>query len=99
MFAVDRVRAIASEESKPRLQEHVKLRFDPVRGKHVVMAPEKLYWPDGISVAILELCNGERSLGAIADALAADYEAPRNVILQDVLEFVQEWSDRLLLKL
>lgn len=99
MFAVDRVRAIASKMSKPCLQDHVKLRFDPVREKHVVMGPEKLFWPDDISVAILKLCDGERSLGIIADRLAAEYEAPRDVIVQDILEFVQEWSDRLLLKL
>lgn len=99
MFTVERVRAIAGEESRPRLQDQVKLRFDQVRERYVVMAPEKLFWPDDISVAILKLCDGGRSLGTIADTLTAEYEAPRDVILQDVLEFVQEWSDRLLIRL
>jgi pyrroloquinoline quinone biosynthesis protein D len=92
-------RRIATAESKPLLPRHVRLRFDPVREKYAVLAPEKLFWPDDVSVAILQLCDGSRSVGAIADTLAAEYNAPQGVILEDVLEFVQEWSDTLLLKI
>ena len=99
MYATGRSRAIAAEHSTPRLPAHIRLRFDPVRQKNVLLAPEKLLWPDDIAIAILGLCNGERSVGAIADALADEYSAPRDVILKDVLEFVQEWSDNLLLKI
>ena len=63
------------------------------------MSPEKVFWPDEISVEILKLCDGTRSIGTIADTLAAEYNAPRDVILADVMEFTQEWSDNLLLKL
>ena len=99
MAALARVRAIATGESKPCLPRHVRMRFDPVRQKYVVQAPEKLFWPDAISVAILRLCDGTRDVNTIADLLAKEYAAPREVILEDVMEFVQEWSDNLLLKI
>jgi len=99
MLSVPRERAIVSEESVPRLPRHVRMRLDPVRGRDVVLSPEKVFWPDAVSTEILQLCDGARSVGAIADVLAAEYNAPREVILFDVMEFVQEWSDNLLLKI
>jgi pyrroloquinoline quinone biosynthesis protein D len=92
-------RAIVTVASRPHLPRHVRLRFDPLRGKYVVLAPEKLVWPDAVSVAILKLCDGSRDVAAIAGLLAAEYGAPRGTILQDIVEFVQEWSDNLLLRL
>jgi pyrroloquinoline quinone biosynthesis protein D len=86
-----RERVIVGEATRPLLPKHVRLHFDPVRQRDVVLAPEKVFWPDEISMEILKLCDGNRSVGAIADTLAAEYNA-------DVMEFVQEWSDNLLLK-
>lgn len=99
MIESDRDRAMATELSRPYLRRHVRMRFDAIRKRHVVLAPEKLLWPDEIGVAILTLCDGDHTVGDIADKLAAEYDAPREQILGDVLEFVQEWSDKLLLKL
>lgn len=93
-----RERVIVTEATRPLLPRHVRLHFDPVREKNVVLSPEKVLWPDEISVEILKLCDGSRSVGVIADVLAVEYNAPRDVILADVMEFVQEWSDNLLLK-
>lgn len=99
MYAVRRARAIANAESRPVLPRHIRLRYDRFREKHVILGPEKVYWPDEISVAILQLCDGERDVGAIAKVLAVEYNAPEDVIRNDILEFVQEWSDNLMLKL
>jgi pyrroloquinoline quinone biosynthesis protein D len=93
-----RERTVVTEATRPLLPRHVRLHFDPVRERNVVLSPEKVLWPDEISVEILKLCDGSRSVGAIADVLAVEYNAPRDVILADVMEFVQEWSDNLLLK-
>ena len=93
-----RERRIMTEATVPLLPRHVRLHFDPVRQRDVVLSPEKVFWPDEISVQILRLCDGTRSVGGIADTLAVEYNAPRDVILADVMEFVQEWSDNLLLK-
>lgn len=98
MTAGTRERVVVSEATRPCLPRHVRLHFDPVRQRDVVLSPEKVFWPDEISIAILKACDGSRSLGEVADALAAEYNAPRDVILADVMEFIQEWSDNLLLK-
>jgi pyrroloquinoline quinone biosynthesis protein D len=98
VLSAPRARVIVTEATRPTLPKSVRLHFDPVRQRDVVLSPEKVLWPDEISVAIVRLCDGTRSVGAIADVLAAEYNAPRAVILADVMEFVQEWSDNLLLK-
>jgi pyrroloquinoline quinone biosynthesis protein D len=98
MLQPPRERVIVTEASRPVMPRSVRLHFDPVRERDVVLSPEKVFWPDEISVEILKLCDGARSVGEIADKLAVDYNAPREVILADVMEFVQEWTDNLLLK-
>jgi pyrroloquinoline quinone biosynthesis protein D len=75
------------------------MTFDEVRRKWVVLAPEKVLWPDEVSVDILKLCDGQRTINEIVDELAALYSGDRKTITRDVTEFIQEWSDNLLLKL
>lgn len=94
-----RERAIATEASTPRLPRYVRLVYDQVRRKWVVLAPEKVVWPDDVSVDILKLCDGRRAISEIVDELAVLYEGDRETITRDVTEFIQEWSDTLLLKL
>jgi pyrroloquinoline quinone biosynthesis protein D len=92
-------RAIVTSASKPHFPKYVRMQFDPVRNRFAVLAPERVYWPDDVTVDILKLCNGERSVAAIAAELARSYEAPVETIQTDVLEFVQSWTDLHLLKL
>ncbi len=75
------------------------MRFDPVRANFAVLGPERVYWPDGVTVDILKLCDGRRSISAIAGELAQSYTAPVETIQADVLEFIQSWTDLHLLKL
>jgi pyrroloquinoline quinone biosynthesis protein D len=82
------------EDTVPRLAAGVKFRHDAVRGTWVLLAPERLFQPDETAVEVLKLIDGERSLGAITDALAARYQAPRAVIAKDVADLVQDLSER-----
>lgn len=75
------------------------MQYDAVRKRFAVLGPERVYWPDGVSADILQLCDGQRSISAIAEALAQDYAAPVETIQADVLEFIQSWTDLHLLKL
>ena len=72
----------------------VKFRFDQVRDAWVLLAPERLFQPDAIAAEILKLIDGQRTLRAITDTLAAQYQAPRAVIAADVVALLQELSDR-----
>lgn len=84
--------------SRPLLPPHVHLRFDRLRNRWVVLAPEKVLWPDEISADILGRCGGKATVAEIVAGLAEDYDAPPEEIAPDVLAFLQEWSDRLLVR-
>lgn len=79
-----------AEDSVPHLPRHVRFRFDPARNCHVLLAPELVIMPDAIAVAILEACDGKATIGAIADALAARYQAPRDAVLADCIEMLND---------
>lgn len=89
-----RVRVIIDDASRPKMPRHVRLQMNELRDRWVVLAPEKVMWPDPVSVDVLQLCNGLLTLAEIVDKLAVDYNAPPEVIKTDVMEFVQEWTDK-----
>jgi pyrroloquinoline quinone biosynthesis protein D len=82
------------ETTVPGLRRGVKFRFDAVRASWVVLAPERLFMPDEPAVEVLKLIDGARSLGAIADDLAARFAAPRAVILADVAAMLTDLADK-----
>ena len=83
-----------AEETVPRFRPGVKFRFDAVRAAWVVLAPERLFLPDEPAVEILKLIDGARSLGAIADDLAARFSAPRDAILADVAVMLGDLAEK-----
>jgi pyrroloquinoline quinone biosynthesis protein D len=96
---VRRLRAVADEASVPALPRHVRLRYDPVRGAFALLSPEKVFWPDETSLAILRRCDGRTRSDAIASQLALEYDAEPAIVLRDVLAFLQDWSDRMVVRL
>jgi pyrroloquinoline quinone biosynthesis protein D len=94
-----RERAIVSLRSVPSLPKHVRMQYDPVRQAFAVLSPEKIFWPNDISLDILRRCDGRSTVGHIIAALAADYDAEQEAVAVDVIAFLQEWSDKLLVKL
>ena len=78
----------------PRFAPHVRLQFSEARGQWIVQAPERILVPDEIAVAVLRRCDGSASIAAIAEALAAAYEAPREEVERDVCELLQELADK-----
>ena len=94
-----RERALVSPGSVPSLPKHVRIQFDPVRQAFAVLSPEKVFWPNEISLDILRRCDGRSTVDHIIAGLAADYEAEEEDVAADVIAFLQEWSDKLLVKL
>jgi pyrroloquinoline quinone biosynthesis protein D len=80
--------------SVPVLARHVKMRHDNVRNRWLILAPERVFTPDAVAVAVLELCDGKRSVEAIAVALEQTYNAPKERILCDILPMLQDLADR-----
>ena len=99
MTRLDAVRPLAEVDSAPRLPRHVRLHFDQIRGAWALLSPEKVLWPDEVSLSILKLCDGRRTISEICGELAIQYEAYVEEIKTDVLAFAQDWSDRMVLRL
>lgn len=87
-------RAIVASASRPSLPRHIKLQHDERRGRWVILAPERVFHPDDTAVAVLKLCDGARTVDAIAKELAAVYAAPVEHICADVVAMLQELTDK-----
>ncbi|WP_454644111.1 pyrroloquinoline quinone biosynthesis peptide chaperone PqqD [Bradyrhizobium liaoningense] len=83
-----------SEASRPVLPRHARLKYDETRQVWVILAPERVLAPDEIAVEVLQLCDGQRNIGDVADQLAAKYAAPREAILADVIAMLQDLADK-----
>lgn len=94
-----RQRAMVLPSSTPSLPKHVRIQFDPVRQAVAVLSPEKVFWPNEISLDILRRCDGQSDVRHIIADLAAEYGAEEDEIASDVTVFLQEWADKLLVKL
>lgn len=94
-----RERATVSPEAMPALPRHVRIQYDPVRQAFAVLSPEKVFWPDEISLEILRRCDGRSSVEKIVSDLAREYDADEEDVRGDVADFLQEWSDKLLVRL
>ena len=89
-----RERVVIGAGSKPILPRHVKMRHDRARDVWTILAPERVYTPDAIAVAVLQLCDGVRSVDAIADELGRAYDADKEQILADVIPMLQGLADK-----
>ena len=73
------------DQARPAtLPPWVRLRFDKVRDRWVLLAPERVLFPCATSVEIINRLPEAATLGALIDGLAAEYEAPRQAIAADV---------------
>src|SRR5262245_10938482 len=88
------VRTIITAASQPALSRHVKMRHDAVRDRWTILAPERLFTPDGTALAVLRLCDGTRTVGNIAGELAQTYNAPTERILDDIVLLLQDLADK-----
>lgn len=81
-------------DSVPRLAPHVRMRFDAVRDRWVVMAPERMLVPDDIAADVLRRLDGGLTVAALTGLLAADYQATQEEIAGDVTEMLQDLVDK-----
>ena len=87
-------RLIVGQETRPLLPAYLKLRHDAGRGRWILLAPERVLTPDETAVAVLKLCDGQRTVEDIVQALAKEYSASADVIRADVIELLQGLADK-----
>lgn len=83
----------------PRLPRGVRLTHNEAQGGWVLLAPERVFKADAITVEILKRCTGEATLDAIVDDLAEAFAAPRERIHADVVNLLGSLADKKLLEL
>lgn len=88
---------IASD--RPSLPRGVRLHYDAVRETPVLLGPEIALMLDPIGKAVLDEVDGVRDIAAISEDLARRYDAPRDMIEADVIEFLQGLAVRRLVDL
>jgi len=81
--------------SVPTLWRLARLDFDPVRQQHVLLYPEGAVLLNDTGTAILELCDGCRSVAAIAEILGERYRCD---VLADVTEYLSQLAERELIR-
>jgi pyrroloquinoline quinone biosynthesis protein D len=59
--------------TRPRLVTGARLQYDDVREEHLLLVPEGAVRLNPTAAAVLELCDGERSLDEIVNTLSARY--------------------------
>jgi len=81
--------------SVPTLWRLARLDFDHVRNQRVLLYPEGAVLLNDTGAAILELCDGQRSVQAIAQILGDRYHCD---VQSDVADYLGELADRELIR-
>ena len=78
--------------NRPRLVDGARLQYDDVREEQLLLVPEGAVRLNATAAAVLELCDGARSVDDIAGALSARYAGAD--VSADVAELLGGMRDR-----
>jgi pyrroloquinoline quinone biosynthesis protein D len=76
------------------LPRGVRIHRDEVRCSDVLLGPERVLMLDQIGMAILSRLDGVASVTDISEDLAKIFEAPRDVIEPDIIEYLSDLRDK-----
>jgi pyrroloquinoline quinone biosynthesis protein D len=71
--------------NRPHLARQVRLEWDPVRERHVLLEPEGVLVLNQTGATILGLCDGERTVAEIVEELRGRYNRVAGDEVQDFL--------------
>ena len=80
-----------SDTDRPRLAHHVRLTFSDTRRQHILLHPETVVVLNDSGAAILQLCDGRRTVAEIVAELGVRY---RDVPDDDVRRFLSRLAAR-----
>ncbi len=83
-----------TDASVVKMATGVRLHFDKQREQWVILAPERVFVLDPVAHQVVKRCDGDATVGAIVDDLVAAYNAPKDVILNDVKALLQDFLDK-----
>jgi pyrroloquinoline quinone biosynthesis protein D len=82
-----------SATSRPKLWRVARIGYDRVRERPVLLYPEGAMFLNESGKAILELCDGHRTIAEIAQELGERYQTD---VTTDVNEYLERLADRFL---
>jgi hypothetical protein len=65
-----------------------RLKYCPIRGKWLLLVPERVLFPCPTTVELLERLSAPTVLGTLVHDLAQEYDAPEDVIRGDVVDLL-----------
>ena len=77
---------------RPHLAGKARLKWDAVRGKHLLLFPEGVLVLNPTAHAVLTLCDGRRTLAEISQTLATQYNGAD--LAGDVQEIIRKLADK-----
>jgi pyrroloquinoline quinone biosynthesis protein D len=86
---------LLTSDSIPRLWRLARLDYDSVRQRPVLLYPEGAVLLNDSGAAILELCDGARTVGDIVNILTERYQAD---VAADVTEYLDQMAHRELVR-
>lgn len=82
-----------------QLGRGIRLKHDTERDAWILQAPERVVVLDEIAHAVIgEIVDSDGSLGGVIDRLSQTFDAPRDEIAADVVEMLQGFVDKQLLR-
>ena len=84
---------------RPSLAAGVRLQNDRVTGEPMLLSSEGVLILNDTSRALVERCDGRASIDAIAESLAAEYEADADELRADVIACLRDLHARRLVVL
>ena len=87
-----------TRESQPRIAAKARLRYDRKAGRYMLLYPEKGLVLNPTAADVVQLCTGERSVGAIVDQLAAKYSKDAATVEREVMALLRSLAERSLLQ-
>lgn len=92
-------RLTVTESSELAFERGVRLHFDKARSGWTLMAPERVVVLDEIAHEVVsESLTSKVSVAQAIDALAQKFQAPREEISGDVIEMLQGFADKRLVR-
>ena len=81
-------------ESRPRLADKARLRFDRKASRYMLLYPERGLVLNTTAADVLQLCTGERTVQDIIHELARRYGHETPAVEREVMSFLAAMADR-----
>jgi pyrroloquinoline quinone biosynthesis protein D len=83
---------------RPLLASHVRVKIDPITGDPILLFPEGMLMLNSTAHEVVRRCDGRTSIDEIAEQLAEEFDAAKETLLLDLLQNIEELSQRNLLR-